>query len=75
MVRTVFMGTPEFAVPALNTLLRGGYDVVGVLTRQDQPAGRGQQIEVISGEAGGDGERTAASAAPHITIIRGARPH
>ena len=40
------MGTPEFAVPALNTLLREGHDVVGVLTRQDQPAGRGQQIEV-----------------------------
>ena len=46
MVRTVFMGTPEFAVPALNALLRGGYNVVGVLTRQDQPAGRGQQIEI-----------------------------
>ena len=46
MVRTVFMGTPEFAVPALNALLQEGYDVVGVLTRQDQPAGRGQQIEV-----------------------------
>jgi methionyl-tRNA formyltransferase len=46
LVRTVFMGTPEFAVPALNALLREGYDVVGVLTRQDQPAGRGQQIEV-----------------------------
>jgi len=46
LVRTVFMGTPEFAVPALNALLRARYDVVGVLTRQDQPAGRGQQIEV-----------------------------
>ena len=46
LVRTVFMGTPEFAVPALNALLRDGYDVVGVLTRQDQPAGRGQQIEI-----------------------------
>jgi len=46
MVRVVFMGTPEFAVPSLNALLRDSYDVVGVLTRQDQPAGRGQQIEV-----------------------------
>ena len=46
MVRTVFMGTPEFAVPALYVLLRDGYNVVGVLTRQDQPAGRGQQVEV-----------------------------
>jgi methionyl-tRNA formyltransferase len=40
------MGTPEFAVPTLNALLREGYDVVGVLTRREQPAGRGQQIEV-----------------------------
>ena len=47
MVRTVFMGTPEFAVPALNALLRDGYNVVGVLTRQDQPAGRGQQVEGV----------------------------
>ena len=46
LVRTVFMGTPEFAVPALNVLLRDGYNVVGVWTRQDQPAGRGQQVEV-----------------------------
>jgi len=46
LVRIVFMGTPDFAVPALNALLRESYDVVGVLTRQDQPAGRGQQIEV-----------------------------
>jgi methionyl-tRNA formyltransferase len=46
LVRTVFMGTPEFAVPALHALLRDSYDVVGVLTRQDQPAGRGQQVEV-----------------------------
>ncbi|MCU0502432.1 MAG: methionyl-tRNA formyltransferase, partial [Anaerolineae bacterium] len=34
------------AVPALDALLRDGYAVVGVLTRQDQPAGRGQQVEV-----------------------------
>jgi methionyl-tRNA formyltransferase len=46
LVRTVFMGTPEFAVPTLYALLRDGYDVVGVLTRQDQPAGRGQRMEV-----------------------------
>jgi methionyl-tRNA formyltransferase len=43
--RVVFMGTPEFAVPPLEALLRAGYDVVGVLTRQDRPAGRGQRVE------------------------------
>ncbi len=41
----VFMGTPDFAVPSLAALLRAGYRVVGVLTREDRPAGRGQQIE------------------------------
>lgn len=45
MPRIVFMGTPEFAVPSLAALLNAGYDVVGVLTKEDQPAGRGQQIE------------------------------
>jgi methionyl-tRNA formyltransferase len=43
--RVMFMGTPEFAVPSLRTLLKSGYDVVGVLTRPDSPAGRGQQME------------------------------
>ncbi len=45
MTRVVFMGTPEFAVPSLAALLREGYDVVGVLTREDRPAGRGQRVE------------------------------
>ena len=44
MTRLVFMGTPEFAVPSLAALLREGYDVVGVLTKEDQPAGRGQKL-------------------------------
>jgi methionyl-tRNA formyltransferase len=45
MTRCVFMGTPEFAVPSLTSLLRKGFDVVGVLTKEDQPAGRGQKLE------------------------------
>jgi methionyl-tRNA formyltransferase len=44
MTRCIFMGTPEFAVPSLAALLREGYDVVGVLTKEDQPAGRGQKL-------------------------------
>lgn len=44
MTRTVFMGTPEFAVPSLATLVAAGYDLVGVYTRADQPAGRGQKL-------------------------------
>jgi methionyl-tRNA formyltransferase len=45
MTRVVFMGTPQFAVPSLETLLSEGYEVAGVLTRADQPAGRGQRLE------------------------------
>jgi methionyl-tRNA formyltransferase len=45
MTRLVFMGTPEFAVSSLFALLRGGYDIAGVLTKEDQPAGRGQKLE------------------------------
>ncbi len=45
MTRLVFMGTPEFAVPSLEALMAAGYHVVGVLTKPDQPAGRGQRLE------------------------------
>ena len=43
-MRLVFMGTPEFAVPSLHRLVEDGYDIVGVYTRPDQPAGRGRTI-------------------------------
>ncbi|MFA9391734.1 MAG: methionyl-tRNA formyltransferase [Prolixibacteraceae bacterium] len=41
-VRIVFMGTPDFAVASLRALVEGGYQVVGVITAPDKPAGRGQ---------------------------------
>lgn len=43
MVRVVFMGTPAFAVPSLQTLL-ADCAVVGVVTQPDRPAGRGQRL-------------------------------
>ncbi|WP_295937423.1 methionyl-tRNA formyltransferase [uncultured Alistipes sp.] len=43
-LRIVFMGTPEFAVPSLRALVKEGYNVVGVVTSPDKPAGRGQKI-------------------------------
>lgn len=43
-IRIVFMGTPEFAVPSLRALVEGGYNVVGVVTAPDKPAGRGQRL-------------------------------
>lgn len=42
MIRTVFMGTPDFAVPALQKLIET-QTVVGVVTQPDRPAGRGRQ--------------------------------
>jgi len=42
-LRIVFMGTPDFAVPSLNILVKNGYDIVGVITSADKPAGRGKK--------------------------------
>lgn len=39
------MGTPDFAVEALRCLVEGGYNVVGVITMPDKPAGRGHKIQ------------------------------
>jgi methionyl-tRNA formyltransferase len=44
-LRIVFMGTPEFAVGILDTILKNKYEVVGVITAADKPAGRGQKIK------------------------------
>ena len=43
-IRIVYMGTPEFAVAPLDRLIRGGYQVVGVVTAEDKPAGRGMAL-------------------------------
>jgi len=43
-VRIVFMGTPDFAVESLKALVENGYNIVGVITAPDKPAGRGQQL-------------------------------
>jgi len=42
-LRIVFMGTPEFAVPSLEILVRNGKNIVGVVTAEDKPQGRGQK--------------------------------
>lgn len=39
------MGTPDFAVESLRCLVEGGYNVVGVITMPDKPAGRGHKIQ------------------------------
>lgn len=42
-MRIVFMGTPDFAVPSLDILIKNGYDVVGVITATDKYGGRGNK--------------------------------
>ena len=53
MLRIIYMGTPHFAVPALeallanrapDTLLPDGYEIVTVITRPDKPVGRGKEL-------------------------------
>jgi len=56
-MRVVFLGTPEFAIPSLEALLRGAYEICAVITQPDRPAGRGQKplapvIKRIALEAG-----------------------
>lgn len=43
-MRIVFMGTPEFAVPSLDMLVKNGYNVVAVVTQPDKPKGRGNRL-------------------------------
>ncbi len=44
-LRIVFMGTPDFAVESLKILIENKYNVVGVITAPDKPAGRGQKLQ------------------------------
>ena len=39
-MRVIFMGTPDFAVPSLEKLLRHGHEVCAVYTQPDKPKGR-----------------------------------
>jgi methionyl-tRNA formyltransferase len=43
-MRLVFLGTPAFAVPTLESLVAGGYDVLSVVTQPDRPSGRGRRL-------------------------------
>ncbi|MGC6430532.1 MAG: methionyl-tRNA formyltransferase [Jejuia sp.] len=43
-LRIVFMGTPDFAVATLKQLLEANYNIVGVITAPDKPAGRGRKL-------------------------------
>ena len=45
MLRVLFMGTPDFAQESLKSLVEANYDVIGVVTNQDKPKGRGMKIK------------------------------
>ena len=47
-IRIVYMGTPEFAVAGLKALVENGYNVVGVVSMPDKPAGRGMKLQYSS---------------------------
>lgn len=43
-MKIIYMGTPDFAVPALVALVDAGYEVAGVVTQPDKPKGRGKTL-------------------------------
>ena len=44
-LRIVFMGTPEFAVESLKAIVENDFNIVGVITTPDRPAGRGYKLQ------------------------------
>ena len=46
-MRIIFMGTPDFAVPSLEILIKSGYNVVAVITATDKKGGRGGKEEIL----------------------------
>lgn len=45
-LKIVFMGTPDFAVGVLDTIYNSDFEIVGVITAPDKPAGRGQKVNM-----------------------------
>lgn len=43
-MRIVFMGTPDFSVPTLEALVKGGHQVIAAVTQPDKPKGRGKAV-------------------------------
>lgn len=44
-MRILFMGTPDFAVPSLDALIRAGHEICGVFTQPDRPKNRGMKLQ------------------------------
>ena len=43
-MRILFMGTPDFAIPSLEAIVKEGYDLLGVVTQPDRKKGRGKRL-------------------------------
>ena len=50
-IRILFMGTPDFAVETLKSIIENNYKVVGVITAPDRPAGRGRKLKASAVKA------------------------
>jgi len=61
-LRLVFLGTPAFAVPSLESLVASSHALVGVVTQPDRPRGRGQRVR--------DGEVKAAAIRHDLPVIQ-----
>jgi len=44
-IKIIFMGTPDFAVPSLRSLINKGFDVIAVVTQTDKPVGRKMKLQ------------------------------
>ena len=44
-MKIVFMGTPDFSVPALKALYNAGHEIAAVVTQPDKPKGRGKAMQ------------------------------
>ena len=44
-MKVVFMGTPDFAVGALEAIIEAGHQVTAVVTQPDKPKGRGKEMQ------------------------------
>ena len=45
-MKVVFMGTPDFAVGALESIIKAGHEVTCVVTQPDKPKGRGKEVQI-----------------------------
>ena len=78
-IRVVFMGTPEFSATLLRGLIGAQYNIVGVVTKQDKPSGRKQELQEsavkkIAGEHGIPLLQPARLDEPAVAAIRDWKP-